>query len=88
MEQTKRSDICELRHVGHSPACRRFNETGQDQRAAYKARSDKILKPRFLAGLKRSVKANPTVALSTLAKKSAVSVLTIHSGVKRLALTS
>ena len=87
MEQTKRSAICELRRAGHSPAyickslkyprqtvydvCRRFDETGQDQKAAHKARSDNILKPCFLAGLKRSVKKNPTVVLSTLAKKRA-----------------
>ena len=44
-------------------------DIGQDQRAVNKARSDNILKPRFLAGVKKSVKANPTVALSTLAKK-------------------
>ena len=68
--------------------CRRFDETGQDQKAAHKARSDNILKPRFLAGVKKSVKANPTVALSTLAKKRAVSVMTIHRGVKQLGLTS
>ena len=66
---------------------RRFDETGQDQRAALKAKSDKIVKPHFLAGLKKSVKANPTVALSTLAKERAVSVMTIHRGVKQLGLT-
>ena len=101
MEQTKRSAICELRRAGHSPAyiceslkypsqtvydvCRHFDET--DQRAAHKAKSVNILKSHFQTGLKRSVKANPTVALSTLAKKRAVSVMTIHRGVKQLSLT-
>jgi hypothetical protein len=104
MEQVKRSAICELRRAGHSPAfiakslqyprqtvydvCKRFDESGQDQRAAHKPRSDKIRKPRFLAGLKRSVKANPTVSFSTLAKKRAVSITTIHRGIKELGLTS
>ena len=104
MEQTKRSAICELRRAGHSPAfiakslkyprktvydvCRRFDESGQDQRAAHKARSDKILTPRFMAGLKKSVNANPSIPLSTLAKKRAVSIMTIHRGLKQLGLTS
>ena len=101
MDQTKLSSIRELRRAGHSPAyicrslkyprktvydvCRRFDEVGQAQRAAHKARSEKILKPRSLAGLKRSVKATPTVALSTLAKKRDVCAMTIHRGVKQLA---
>ena len=68
--------------------CRRVDESGQDQRATHKARSDRILKPRFLAGLKRSVKANPAVPFSTLARKRAVSVMTIQRGMKKLGLTS
>lgn len=104
MEQAKRSAICELRRAGHTPSaiirmlkysrqtvydvCKRFDETGEDQRAAHKPRRGRILTPRFLAGLKRSVNANPALPLSTLAKKRGVSTMTIHRALKKLGLTS
>ena len=97
MEQSKRSAICELRCSGHSPAyiakilqyprqtvydvCIRFDSSGHDQRSPHKPRSDKILTSHLLAGLKRSIKANPTTSFSTLAKKRAVSETTNHRGI-------
>ena len=102
MEQSKRSAICKLRRTGHSPAhiakslqyprqtvynvCKRFESSGHVQRSPHKSRSDKILTSRFLAGFKRSSKANPITSFSTLAKKKAVSETCIHRGIKQLGL--
>ena len=84
MEQTRRSAICELRRAGNTPlkiikfliprqtvydVCKRFDEMGKEQRSAHNSRRDRILKPTFLAGLKRSIKANPAVPMTELAKK-------------------
>ena len=82
MEHCKRSAICELRRAGHIPdyiarslqyprhtvydVCKHFDSSGHDQRLPQKPRNDKILTSRFLAGLKRSIKANPTTSFSTL----------------------
>ena len=97
MEQSKRSAISELRRASHSPAhiakslhyprqtvydvCKRFDSSGHNQRSPHKPRSDKILTSRFLAGLKRSIKANPITSFSTLAKKRAVSETIIQKSI-------
>ena len=104
MEQIKRSAICNfvvlattLQSLQNRPmyprealsvVWRHCDESGQDQRPSHKARNDKILTPRFLAGLGRSVKPNSTMSLSTIAHKGAVSIMTIHRGLKQLGLTS
>ena len=101
MEQTRRSAICELRHAGHTPlkiikllkyprqtvydVCKRFDEMGKEQRSAHNSRRNRILKPTFLAGLKRSIKANP---MTELAKKRLVSVMTIKRGINKLGFNS
>ena len=96
MKQSKRSVICELCHAGYSLAyiakslqyprqtvyevCKHFDSSGHHQKSPHKPRSDKIHTSHFLAGLKRSIKANSTT-FSTLAKKRAVSETTIHRGI-------
>ena len=57
--------------------CKRFDEIGKEQRSAHNSRRDRILKPTFLAGLKRSIKANPAVPMTELEKKRSISVMTI-----------
>ena len=104
MEQTRISAICELRRAGHTPlkiikllkyprqtvydVCKRFDEMGKEQRSAHNSRRDRILKPTFLAGLKRSIKANPAVPMAELAKKRSVSVMTIKRGINKLDFNS
>ena len=105
MEQRKRAANCEFRRAGHNAAfiakalkyprqtvydvCERFDESGQDQRAVHKRRSDRIRTPRFLAGLKRSIDANPNTPFSTFAKKGTlISTTTIHRSVQDLNLTT
>ena len=68
--------------------CKRFDETGKDQRADHKPRRGRILTPRFKAGLKRSVNANLALPLFTLAKKRSISTMKIHRALKKLGLTS
>ena len=104
MEQTRRSAICELRRAGHTPlkiikllkyprqtvydVCKRLDEMGKEQRSAHNSRRDRILKPTFLAGLKRSIKANPAVPMTELEKKRSVSVMTIKRGINKLGFNS
>ena len=104
MEQTRRSAICKLHHVGHislkiikllkylrktvNDICKRFDEMGKEQRSAHNSRRDRILKRIFLAGLKRSIKANPVVPMTELAKKRSVSVMTIKRGINKLGFNS
>ena len=51
-------------------------------------RSDKVQKPRFLAGLRRSVEAHPTTSMATLAAARSVHKSTISQAVKDLGMTS
>ena len=104
MEQAKRNAIVELRRAGRSPAdiakilkyprrtvyevCKRYDRSGDVSRAPHKPRRDRKLTPRFLNGLKRSVKASPTTPMTILAKKKGVSRRTIGRGLTKLKLTS
>ena len=94
MEQAKRNAIAELRHAGHTPAyvakvlkytrttvydvCKIYDGSGNVSRAPHKPMTGRKLTPRFLKGLKRSVKANPTTKMTTLAKKRGVNRRTIE----------
>ena len=68
--------------------CKRFDEMGKEQRSAHNSRRDRILKPTFLAGFKRSINANPAVPMIELAKKRSVSVMTIKRGINKLGFNS
>ena len=85
MEQARRNAIAELRGAGRSPAdiakvmkyprttvydvCKKYDKSGDVSRANHKLRRERKLISRFLNGLKRSVKANPTTPMTILAKK-------------------
>ena len=105
MEQRKRSAIIILARAGHSPSeivkltkllkatvyrvYKYFKEEGKVDRKAHKLRSDSKRSPRFLAGLRRSIKANPSVSMTTHAKKGNVSLSTVSRAVnKNLGMTS
>ena len=61
---------------------------GKEQRSAHDSRRDRILKPTFLAGLKRSIKANLAVPMTELMKKRSVNVMTIKRGINKLGFNS
>lgn len=98
MEQEHRSAIVVLARAGHSAAeivrltklpsstvydvYEAFKETGKDKRRQHKLRSDAKRTPRFVAGLKRSITANPSTPMTTLAKNRCVSVSTISRTVR------
>lgn len=93
MEHERRSAVLELFRAGHTVSTivrllkypkstvyriiKDFSENGKTQRAEYQPRSYKIRTPRFVAGLKRSVDANPKTPISILAKQRQVSTYTI-----------
>ena len=104
MEQAKRNAIAELRLAGRSHAditkvtkyprttvldvCKKYDRSGDVSRAPDKPRRDRKLISRFLNGLKRSVKANPTTPMTILAKKTGVSRRSIGRGLAKWKLTS
>jgi hypothetical protein len=98
MEQANRSAIVVLARAGHSAAeivrltklssstvydvYKAFKETGKAERKHHAPRCDAKRTPRFVAGLKRSITANPSTPMTTLAKNRSVSVSTISRSVK------
>ena len=58
-----------------------FMKSGDVSRKKHASRSDKKQTPQFLAGLKRSIKANPGTPMTTLAKNRNVSTKTVHKAV-------
>ncbi|QQP38395.1 Transposable element tcb1 transposase [Caligus rogercresseyi] len=85
MEQTRRDTVIELLCAGYRRAAiikllkypwrtfyeitKKWEESGMSKRKEHKPRSDRICTPTFVAGLKRSIKANPRTPVSILAKK-------------------
>lgn len=101
MEQQNRSAIVVLARAGHTVKLtklpkatvyrvyKQFKEEGKIDRKEHKTRSDSKRNPRFLAGLKRSIEANPSTSMTTLAKKRNVSLSTVSRAVNRnLGMTS
>merc|ERR1712237_69718 len=104
MEQAKRNAIAELRCAGHRPAniakvvkyprttvydvCKKYDRSGDVSRAPHKPRRDRKLTSRFLIGMKRSVKTNPTTPMRILAKKRGVSRRNFGRDRAKLKLTS
>ena len=104
MEQAKRNAIAELQRAGHTPAyiakvlkyprmtvydvCNKYDRSCDVSRAPHKPRRDRKLTPRFLNGLKRSIKANPTIPMTILAQKRGFNRRTIERGLVKLKLTS
>lgn len=98
MEQTNRSAIIVLARAGHSPAeiarhtrissstvydvYNAFKESGKEERKKHSPRSDAKRTPKFLAGLRRSISANPSTPMTKLAKNRSVSVSTVSRAVK------
>uniref|UniRef100_A0A0K2U3X0 Uncharacterized protein n=1 Tax=Lepeophtheirus salmonis TaxID=72036 RepID=A0A0K2U3X0_LEPSM len=88
MEQARRDAILEFAHVEHKPSAiykllnylktrvyRVFNAwevEGKVCRKGHNMRSDRILTPRFLEGLRKSLEASPGTSLSRLAKNRGV----------------
>ncbi len=99
MEQTRRNVVSELFGAGHAPkdiiaatgyssatvyrTVARIKASGDVGRKNHRVRSDKKRTPRFLAGLKCTVLANPKVPMSKLAKKKNVSRKTIARAIKQ-----
>ncbi|QQP49348.1 Transposable element tcb1 transposase [Caligus rogercresseyi] len=82
MEQNRRDTVIELLCAGHRPAAiikyprrtvyditKKWEESGMSKRKEHKPRSDRICTPTFVAGLKRSIMANPGMPMSILARK-------------------
>ena len=104
MEHAKRNAFTELRHAGRIPTdlakvlkypwttvydvCKRYDKSRDFPRATNKPRRDRKLISRFINGLKRSVKANPTTLMTILAKKRGVSRKSIGRGLAKLKLIS
>lgn len=105
MEQSKRDTILELYRAGQAPSdivrllkCNKktvyntvnaFNKSGKVSRKKHKTRNDKKRTPTFLAGLKRSIMANPGRPMTSLAKQRKVAASTVRKAVKEdLKLTS
>lgn len=98
MEQTKRSAVVEMARAGHTPSAivkalgyprstvydivTRWKTLGMSERKSHKLRSDAKRTPVFLAGLKKSVNANPATPMTLLAKKRNVHKSTISRAVK------
>ena len=96
-EQVKRTTICELRRAGKScpeiirstgypkstvyRIVAKFDSEGTVDRKIHKPRKDRKRTKTFLAGLKRSLKADPTQSMAKLAKKRNVSDRTIRRAV-------
>lgn len=58
-----------------------YNQSGDVKRKPHAQRLDTKRTPRFLAGLKRTIKANPSTPMTTLARNHNVSTKTIHKAV-------
>ncbi|QQP56066.1 Uncharacterized protein FKW44_000615, partial [Caligus rogercresseyi] len=85
MEQTRRGTVIELLCAGHRPAAiikllkyprrtvyditKKWEESGMSKRKEHNPRSDRICTSSFVAGLKKSIKANPGTPMSILARK-------------------
>ena len=68
--------------------CKIYDGSGNVSRAPHKPMTDRKLTPRFLNGLKRSIKANPTIPMTILAQKRGFNRRTIERGLVKLKLTS
>ncbi len=95
MEQAKRDSIVNLHRAGHSPGnitkllgmtvsrvIARYEATRTSTLKAHSPRSDIKHTPRFLAGLKQSIKANPGKPMSALTKDRQVARSTISKAIK------
>ena len=96
-ELARRTTICEMRRAGNSPSdivkstgyakttvyrvVANFDAEGKVERSRHSPRSDRKRTKTFLAGLKRSLKADPSQSMSKLAKKRNVSRRTISRAV-------
>ena len=85
MEQVKRNAIAGIRRAGLTPiyignvlkyprttvydVCKNYDRSGDVSRPPHKPRRDRKLTSGFPNGLKRSVKANPTIPKTILAKE-------------------
>lgn len=97
-ELARRTTICELRRAGSSVSdiikstgyakstvyrvVAAFDAEGKVQRSRHSPRSDRKRTKTFLAGLKRTLKADPSQPMSKLAQKRSVSRSTISRAVK------
>jgi len=97
MEPDKRSAVIELYRAGRPAheiykllkypkstvydIIKRYKDRGESTRKEHTPRSDKIRTPRFLAGLKRSIKANPDSSINKLATDRNVSSMTISRAI-------
>ena len=68
--------------------CKKYDRSGDVSRAPHKPRRDRKLTSRFLNGMKRSVKTDPTTPMRILAKKRGVSRRNIGRDLAKLKLTS
>ena len=60
----------------------RFKVTGDSQRKQHSPKKDQIRTPRFLSGLKKSIKASPRTLMTVLAKKCNISMMTVSRPVR------
>ena len=97
-ELARRTTICELRRTGSSVSdiikntgyakstvyrvVTAFDVEGKVQRSRHSPRSDRKRTKTFLAGLKRTLKSDPSQPMSKLAQKRSVSRSTISRAVK------
>lgn len=103
-EQRKRHTIVSLQCAGSSPAViiavtgfprrtvydvlRRYRQRRTSERQQHKARSDRIRTPTFLAGIRRSIAANPGTRIKALAARRQVSETTVRRAIRDLGLRS
>ena len=97
VELARRTTICEMRRAGNSVpdiikstgyakstvyrVVAAFDAEGKVQRSRHSPRSDRKRTKTFLAGLKRTLKADPSQSMSKLAQKRRVSRSTISRAV-------
>ena len=98
MEQRRRDAVVELFCAGHGPAdisrllkynkqtvygiVKRFKTKGDSQRKKHNPRKDRIRTPRFLSGLKKSIKASPGTPMTVLTKKLNICKMTVSRAVR------
>jgi len=98
MELNRRNTIADLSRAGHSLAkivsltgyarstvkrtVARLNERGDVERAKHKVQSDLKRTPRFLAGLNRSIKSDPSQSMMKLVTKRNVCRKTIANAIR------
>ncbi len=98
MEQDRRTTVLELFRVGNTardiitltkyPAStvyrtiQRFKKEGTTHRSKHRPRSDRKRFPRFVAGLNKSIRANPGTPMTVLAKNRDVHVSTISRAIR------